>query len=199
MRRRQFLHVAGAAATAPLAGCASLPGRTTELHSPTRTDEEDGAYWTFREDDDPTAPEGDDRLLNAGIRYGDPFESGLVPLRFHTWHRGDTHLESLRIALRFGRPAGGVPPDVYLDTFDSDPDPTIEFRDDVDRGATILDVLDLGPVGRGSLGLSFLVRPHGWLPDELGVGIRGVLTVEGALSRRYVTVVEDRIPFVGSQ
>lgn len=188
MHRRRFLHVTSAAICSTMAGCSSL-GQTT-LHSPERTDEPDGAYWTFHD--------GGEQLLNAGLEYGTPFENGFVPLQFHTWHREGTHLESLRIELRFGRPAGGVPPDVYLDTFDSSPDPTINFSDD-DSGATVLDIPDLGPVGRGSITLNFIVRPHGWLPDKLGVRIREKLSSGDTLSGGYVTVVDDNIPFVERQ
>lgn len=184
MRRRHLLRAASAAAATALAGC-SVPGLTTELHSPERTDEPDGAYWTFRE--------GGERLSNVGVEYGDPFESGLVPVEFHTWHRRDTHLDGFRIELRFGRRAGSVPPDVYLDTFDSSPDPRIDFHDDPDRGATVLDVPDLGPVGVGSIGLRLLVRPHGWLPDEVGVRVRERLSEDGVLGRRYLAVVDDRL------
>ena len=187
MRRRQFLQAASVASVA-FAGC-SVPGRTTELQSPERTDEGDEVYWTFHE--------GGDSLLNAGFEFGYPLDSGLVPLEFHTWHRKGTHLERFRVELRFGRQAGEVSPDVYLDTFDGNPDPRIDFHDDPDTGTTVLDVPDLGPVGVGSVGLNLLVRPHGWLPEEIGVGIREVVTGVGLLGRRYVAEVDDRIPFAG--
>lgn len=186
MRRRQLLHTVGAIGLSGLAGC-SIPGRTRELRSPRRTDESDGAYWTFTT--------GDERLLIAGIEFGVPPASDLIPLQFNTWHREGTHLERLRIELRFGRPVSGVPPDVYLDTFDTSPDPRFDFHDDPDSGTTTLDVPDLGPVGVGSLSLNFLVQPHGWLPEEIGVAIREVVSEDGPLTARSVAEVDDRIEF----
>ncbi len=184
MRRRHLLHAAGTAGVAALAGC-SVPGRTTELHSPERTDDERSVYWTFRADGE--------RLSNVGIEYAEPYESGLVPVEFNTWHREGTHLDGFRIEFEFGRRAGKVPPDVYLSTFDSSPDPTIDFTNDADTGTTTLDVPDLGWVGVGSIHLDFLVRPRGWLPAELGVRIRERLSEDGALGGKYVTVVDDRM------
>ena len=187
MRRRHLLRTAGAAVCASLAGC-SVRGRTKHLHQYERTDREGETYWTFREDGE--------KLLNAGIEYAEQVNDGLVPVEFHTWHRDGTHLERFRIEIRFGRRAGKVPPDVYLDTFDSHPDPEIKFRDEPDRGATVLEVPDLGWVGVGSIDLSFLVRPHGWLPEEIGVGIREVVSEEGSFGMRYAAEVDDRIAFV---
>lgn len=186
MRRRAALQAGVSGAFASLAGCSVLRSPTA-LHSPKRTTEETETYWTFRVDDD--------RLTTVGIDYERARDNGRVPLEFHTWHREDTHLEGFRVELTFGRKAGGVPPDVYLDTFDSSPDPTMEFFDDQDRGATILDVQDLGPVGRGSLVVSFLVDPSGWLPTELGIHIEQTLSVERTLDPGYRTIVDDRIPF----
>ncbi|WP_458185880.1 hypothetical protein [Haladaptatus sp. NG-WS-4] len=88
---------------------------------------------------------------------------------------------------------------MYLDTFDSSPDPKIDFHDDTDEGTTVLDVPDLGPVGVGSIGVNFLVRPHGWLLDEIGVRIREVVTGTGVLDGRYVAEVDDRVPFSGNR
>lgn len=190
MRRRSALHAVGTSGLLALAGCAGL-GSPTELHSPERTDDEQETYWTFHRDGD--------RLTTVGVEYADRYPSGLVPLRFHTWHHESTHLEGFRLEFRFGRHAGTVPPDVLLDTFDSHPDPTLEFTDHPDRGATSLTVADLGPVGRGSLRVDFLVRPHDWLPGELGVRIEQTLSTNTLLDATYRTVVDDRIPFdVGS-
>lgn len=186
MRRRTALQAGTSGLLASLAGCTTLQA-PTELHTPERTTESTETYWTFHADDE--------RLTTVGIDYASALDTGRVPLEFHTWHREDTHLDAFRLELRFGRRAGGVPPDVYLDTFDSNPDPTIEFFDDPDRGATILYVPDLGPVGRGSLNISFLVDPAGWLPADLGVRIEQTLSVDRTLDPGYHTIVDDRIPF----
>lgn len=188
MRRRRSLHVASAVGCSALAGC-SIPGQTTDLRNPERTDAERGADWTFHD--------GGERLLSIALEYASPLESGLVPLTFHTWHRDDTHLGRFRVKLQFRQRAGEVPPDVYLDAFDSSPDPKLDFHDD--DGTTVLDVPDLGSVGRGSIGVNFLVRPHGWLPNEIGVGIREVLTESGPLGGKYAAEVNDRMSFASGQ
>lgn len=186
MRRRMALQAGVSGAVAMLTGCSTLRS-PTELHAPERTTEETETYWSFHVDDD--------RLTTVGIDYAKAQADGRVPLTFYTWHREDTHLEAFRVELVFGRMAGRVPPDVYLDTFDGGPDPALKFFDETNRGATILDVPDVGPVGRGSLAISFLVDPTGWLPTELGVRIEQTLSVEQTLDPGYRTIVRDRIPF----
>ena len=186
MRRRRFLHASGVAACASLAGCSAL-GKTKHLHNPKREDDETETFWVFREDGA--------ELLNVGVDYGDVTESRYRPLEYHTWHRQGTTVESLRVEFRFGRPAGEVPPEVYLDTYDGSPDPKIHFRDDSDAGATILEIPDVGPVGRGSLRFDFLVDPPDWTPEDVRVEIREVLSEDGQFGDRYVAEVDGTVPF----
>lgn len=186
MRRRKALQACTSGALAAIAGCSALH-TPTELHDPERTTEATETYWTFHTDDD--------RLTTVGIDYDRVLDSGRVPLEFHTWHREDTHLEAFSVELVFGRRAGRVPPTVYLETFGSNPDPPLKFSDDPSEGSTTLMVEDLGPVGRGSISVSFLVEPVGWLPSELGVRIEQTLSANDSFDTGFRTIVRDRIPF----
>jgi hypothetical protein len=186
MRRRHLLHTSATAAAGALAGCLVLD-RDVELRNPERTDEQGQTYWQFSHDGE--------KVSNVGFEYDDRAE-GRRPLRFHTWHREGTHLDSFRIAFRFPVPAGDVGPEVYLQTFDSSPDPEIRFHDP-ESGKTVLDVPDLGAVGRGSLGVTFLLEPSDSAPEEVGVEIHETLSEEGNFGTRYVAEADGRIPFPG--
>ncbi|MFB6136475.1 MAG: hypothetical protein ABEJ04_06915 [Halobacteriaceae archaeon] len=179
MDRRRFLAASGAAATGALAGCAG-PFGTVTLDGETVV-EDDETYLEFRH-------EGE-RVADFGALYREEYAPDDLPLGFRTtvWHREGTHLDAIDQRLRSPpHSPTGVPAQVYLATPEARPFPEMHYHLGDDRH-TVVEVPEVGGVGRGTLTFEYLLDPRSDPPDPLTVGVEASFHLSGGtLSPDYV-------------
>lgn len=175
MKRRDVL--AGTAAALPaLAGCLTAvtgPERTT----PTDRNVSDGSTDLVF---------GDLAALSVIHHAGYDPGANLAAVRVSVWHREGSHLDA--VTLRLGVPADGVRHvDAYLETPGHESFPAVRYYQT--EGDAVFEVTDLGPHGRGTVALDFLLRPFGTempVPGGLPVAVDAALelTRRGVLGGR---------------
>lgn len=149
MERRQFLQASGVAASAGLAGCSAF---STEHLTPTTEEEEHTVHLQYGDGDEQIA------TLSLIDRWRDDSHERYYPIRVHLWKERDLDTESLRYEFRPNQPSQTAhPPTFYLERF-SGPREPVQFSRNGDGDATVLEVPDLGFMGRGSVTVDLLVE-----------------------------------------
>lgn len=175
MQRRQFLRTSGVVAGVGLAGCSAF---STEQLTPTTEEEENTVHLQYHD--------GDERVATVSLigRWHEDARERRFPVRTHIWKQSGLDAESLRYefrALQLGRP--GHPPTYYLERFNSPLEP-VQFARNADGDATVLEIPDLGFMGRGSISIDLLVENRNEEPFDLRMGVE-VLLDGGRFSTDY--------------
>ncbi|WP_338729302.1 hypothetical protein [Haladaptatus sp. DJG-WS-42] len=159
MNRRHLLATVAGASALPLAGC--LGSNDLDWK---RLPNEDGAALTFFDNGERTA------TVSATERHFDP-ENGRFGLWLNIWHREGTHLDSFRYEILAPSTPNGPRVVVSLDRPEASPWPEMTFGRGAQAERTIIDVPEVGPVGRGSLGIELRLQADR-MPEALPVRIR---------------------------
>ncbi|WP_332899528.1 hypothetical protein [Haladaptatus sp. CMSO5] len=159
MSRRHFLASVAGASTLPLTGCLGQ----NDLDRKRLPDDEEAAL-NFFANGERTA------TVSATERYFDP-ENGRFGLWLNIWHREGTHLDSFRYEILAPSTPNGPRVVVSLDRPEASPWPEMTFGRGAQPERTIIDVPEVGPVGRGSLGLELRLQVDR-MPETLPVRIR---------------------------
>lgn len=165
MNRRQLLATVGGLGTGALAGCSSISEPRT-LASPTVEREDSEVHLRFGESGDPVA------VSTFMYRAGPGTETDVVTLKYRMAHREGTNVDSIELSIR-APPAGVDPPAaVYLAIPDRSDVPDVRMRSHPNTRARIVEIPDLGVLGRGTFGFDFFLDPfeaEETVPTRVGV------------------------------
>lgn len=179
MNRRALLGTVASLGTTALAGCSGLQGPRA-ISDPAISHEEGEVVMGFGE--------SGDQIARSTIMYdGNPPGSEMVAsLKFRMWHRGGTTVESLRLGLR-GPPSGPKPPaSVFVAVPDNARFPEVALYSAPDSSARVIEIEDLGTLGRGTFGLDCFVVPYvDQRPLPLRLSIDSRVTTAGILGGEY--------------
>lgn len=149
--------------------------------------------------------EDGDRILTFSFMYHDEYIireegcSGMIPLKLAVWHRGGTHIDSMRIEIQLPKPALEHPGIVYLRTPEGIPSPPIHFQRSVkdhfvDFDST-LDIPDMGVQREGTVTFDFLVKPLWEVKNKTNftVDVETKLSETGVFWKKYAARCQTEI------
>lgn len=178
MRRRALLGTVAGLGTSALAGCSGLQTERT-LSDPAVSRDDGEVVLAFGEPGD--------QVARSTIMYdGNPPGSDMVAsLKYRMWHRDGTTVDSLR--LRLSGPTTTKPPaSVFLAVPDNAGFPAVDLRTSADGRARIIELPDLGTLGRGTFGLDCFVVPYtDQRPLPLHLSIEATVADGGLLGGGY--------------
>ena len=151
MNRRQLLATVGGLGTGTLAGCSTISGPRT-LDDPTVEREDSEVHLVFGERDDPIA------VSTFRYRPAPGSDTDMVHVNYYMEHRRDTHVDALELAI-LAPPTGGDPPAALYLAVPDRSGPDLRVRTDADTGARIVEIPELGTLGRGTFGLECYLDP----------------------------------------
>lgn len=177
MKRRRYLATSVAIAGLT-AGCASVRGETP-LAAEEAVDRTSAAL-RFAED-------GKDVLkVQLQKLFTDDERREYYPFRISTWQREGVRLSSLRLAFRSPPHSSGFSPAGIHLSEDGHAGAATLTRDGDDPSTTILDVPDVGDIGRGSVVVRLLLSDDRTRdPQELWVRVEAALSTDGIVGPRY--------------
>ena len=178
MRRRQLLATVGGLGAGTLAGCSQVAGPQT-LASPTVQREDGEVTMHFGEAGDPVA--------TSTFLYGSqPDRRELTAVKYRMSHRNETNVDSLELAIRAPPSGVGPPAAVYMAVPNNSEFPEVTLRSHPNSQARLIEIPDVGTIGRGTFGLDFFVDPfeaEGPLPVR--IAMESTLSESGILERAY--------------
>lgn len=131
--------------------------------------------------------EDGDRILTFSFVYHDDYErkmyGRLIPLRLVVWHRGGTHIDSMRIKIR---PPATKSVEIYLKTHGNPYPPILFYEKDL---ATVVEIPDTGIQEEGTVTFDFLVRPLWEVENKTSftVDAEAKLSETGVFGKNYAT------------
>ena len=179
MKRRTLLGSVAGLGAGMLAGCAGLQDTRTLSHPEISRDDGE-VVMAFGEPGD--------HVARSTIMYdGNPPGSTMVAsLKLRMWHREGTTVDTLQVRLRDSVPGPEPPPSVFLAVPENTGLPEVNLYTTTDASARVIEIPDLGDLGRGTFGLDFFVVPYSDrrpVPVRLSMDAR--LTEEGVFGGEY--------------
>ncbi|MGB2728644.1 MAG: hypothetical protein WBD09_09245 [Halobacteriota archaeon] len=137
--------------------------------------------------------EDGDRILTFSFVYHDDYErkmyGRLIPLRLAVWHRGGTHIDSMRIEIQ---PTDMKPAEIYFETHGNPYPPILFYEKDL---ATVVEIPDVGIKGRGTVTFDFLVKPLWEVENKTNftVDVEAKLSENGVFWKKYAARCQTEI------
>lgn len=190
MHRRQVL-AASASLTLPLAGCLGQGLGTIQLGQPRDEVEADGRekHLVFTRDGTKQA------VFTVQQRLRSTAPEQRIPFRVHVWHRQGLSLDRLYVKLRAPPIGVDVPADIYLKVPDSGPWPEFDLRKE-DNLWSVIAADDIGELGKGSLGLDFMLEPTSDPVETLAVRAEVEFSNQDVFGPRHIASVSTQFDIV---
>lgn len=129
------------------------------------------------------------KFLSYFVRTGYNNETNQLAMLLSTWHKGGTHLDSLKTILHLPKdPSGNLLGIVYLKRPDGYPFPSIDFHRNEDFDTTVINIPDLGFQGDGTVTLELMIDLFDSEVEDFNISLvmEGGLSEKGILGQKYM-------------
>lgn len=194
MNRRTFLGAAGSSGLLSVAGCTTIVSPTTLSSPRVERDDHGEAHLHFEEDEE--------RLAIVTVQPGRQRYSGpggdTLDVDVQLWHRDETEITSLTLALRAPPTGAGVPAQIALTAPQWKPHPSIELYTHPQERSTVFEIDEMGGQGDGTVTFEFAVTSLAASTSELLVDVTANLAEQGILDENVTIEGRTRVPLPGS-